>query len=134
MPKVLQRFGGSANVNRSGVLAAQTRIPTGESKELARRLETAERTITKLRSELSDAKSTNQAEHNAVVQEAEAARQAAEQEAEDLRDRLVTVSFPRTVGNCIHLTKFLAPSALHQSEKYSLVFLPTLKTLIRLRL
>lgn len=91
LPKVLQRFGGSTNANRPGVLAAQTRISAGESKELARRLETAERTITKLRSELSDAKSANQTEHNAVVQEAEAARQVAEQEAEDLRDRLVTM-------------------------------------------
>ncbi|VDP85363.1 unnamed protein product [Echinostoma caproni] len=45
LPKVLQRFGGSAHTSRAGVLSPQTRTANGEAKDLTRRLESAERTM-----------------------------------------------------------------------------------------
>ncbi|KAA3672464.1 uncharacterized protein DEA37_0012627 [Paragonimus westermani] len=91
LPKVLQRFGPTVVSPRPGVLASQSRGSISENQELTRRLESTERTLCKLRSELNEVRSTNHTEKIAAVKEAESARQTAEQEAEDLRDRLLTM-------------------------------------------
>ncbi|KAF5405776.1 M protein repeat protein [Paragonimus heterotremus] len=91
LPKVLQRFGPTVVSSRPGVLAAQSRGSVGETHELTRRLESTERTLCKLRNELNEVRSVKHTEKVAAMKEAESARQTAEQEAEDLRDRLLTM-------------------------------------------
>ncbi|VDL91467.1 unnamed protein product [Schistocephalus solidus] len=91
MPKVLQRFGGSSN--RSGQLPQlSASVTTAANSEAARRLEAAERTISKLRSELQS--KTDNFSHLSVaaVKEAEAARQAAERQMETLKEQVVQAS------------------------------------------
>uniref|UniRef100_A0A0V0J7C3 Protein SOGA2 n=1 Tax=Schistocephalus solidus TaxID=70667 RepID=A0A0V0J7C3_SCHSO len=94
MPKVLQRFGGSSN--RSGQLPQlSASVTTAANSEAARRLEAAERTISKLRSELQS--KTDNFSHLSVaaVKEAEAARQAAERQMETLKEQVVQLAFYR---------------------------------------
>ncbi|CAL8081169.1 unnamed protein product [Calicophoron daubneyi] len=92
LPKVLQRFGAPTQTGRSGMLGSQSRTTGGlELQETRRNLENAERTINKLRAEINDLKTAKQKEHTDAVQEAMNACQLAEQEAEDLRDRLLTM-------------------------------------------
>ncbi|BHF84099.1 positive regulation of microtubule motor activity [Sparganum proliferum] len=94
MPKVLQRFGGSSS--RSGQLPQlSASVTSAANSEAARRLEAAERTISKLRSELQSKTDNFSHMSTAAVKEAEAARQAAEQQMETMKEQVVQLVFYR---------------------------------------
>nr|VZI49353.1 unnamed protein product [Spirometra erinaceieuropaei] len=94
MPKVLQRFGGSSS--RSGQLPQlSASVTSAANSEAARRLEAAERTISKLRSELQSKTDNFSNMSAAAVKEAEAARHAAEQQMETMKEQIVQLVFYR---------------------------------------
>jgi len=98
MPKVLQRFGAPSSSSRTGHIsminssAASTSIANVET---TRRLESAERTIARLRADLQQAVEKQCAGSVAAVREAEQARAGAEYQMELLNEQLVQLNLFR---------------------------------------
>ncbi|CAH8657865.1 unnamed protein product [Dicrocoelium dendriticum] len=118
LPKVLQRFGAATTSTRNGVLAAQTRGVSAGNMELMRRVEAAERTVAKLRAELNEVKSAKHAEQIAALEDAETAKHAAEQEAEDLRDRLLTMECYRQQAELFRHRHFEVEEGMEKEMKW----------------
>lgn len=92
MPKVLQRFSASpARTGHISMMNAGTSSNAANA-ETARRLDSAERTIARLRSELQHRFEAQSQATIAAIQEAEAARAAAECQMECLNEQLLQVS------------------------------------------
>ena len=101
LPKVLQRF--SASPARTGHLSMVNAGVTSNAAnaETARRLDSAERTIARLKTELQHRLEAQSQATVAAIREAEAARAAAECQMECLNEQLMQVSLYAVNIKCL---------------------------------